>query len=341
MAISERLRRPLQLGLGVGLSAVFLYLAFRGEDWNDVGAQLREANYLYLAAMLPVGVYALYVRCQRWQILLERASGESCAMAPIFSATAIGFMANMLLPFRVGEFARPYLVSRHTTVSLTTALATVVIERVLDLIVLFAFAVAVVLFADVPDLVERLTWIVGVVAVGTAVGAYVLSVRREKFLPYLDALWGRLPDGIGQRILRLEHEFLDGVATIADTPTLVRTLALSFYIWFVIVVGFGLGFWATGIEVSFFGAGLTVTTIVALAVSIPSAPAFVGQFEWGCKLALEQIYAVDGARAVGYSILVHITQFLIQVAMGLVFLVREGLSLHDIGDLQAESRQEN
>ena len=84
-------------------------------------------------------------------------------------------------------------------------------------------------------------------------------------------------------------------------------------------------------------AGVTVATIVALAVSVPSAPAFVGQFEWGCKVALEQIHGVPGSAAVGYAIVVHTAQFLTQVALGVVFLVHEGLGIRDLTSLKSEA----
>lgn len=339
MASSEQAnpRRWLQLAVGLGLSAFFLYLALAGEDWGAIGRELAAANYFYLFTMMPVGVYALYVRCQRWRLLVEAAAGRPCEMTPIFSASAIGFMANMVLPFRVGEFIRPYLVSRHTEISLSTVLATVVVERVLDLVALFAFALMVIAWADVPDLVRQLTWVAGGVAAVGMVGAWIVVIQRERLVPQLDRIWRRLPEKIGGFILRLEHEFLDGMSSVADGWLMAKAIAWSFYVWAVIAFSFALGFLALGIDVPFFSGGVTTATLVALAVSIPSAPAFVGQFEWGCKLALEQIYHVDGARAVGYAVLVHVTQFLTQVLLGLVYLVREGLSFKDLGSMESDA----
>ncbi len=340
MSKSKKGRRALQLGIGIGLSGLFLYLALRGEDWGAIGSELRRAQYRYLVAMFPLGAYALFARAQRWRLLLESASRRPQAIGPIFSASAIGFMANMVLPFRIGEFARPYLVSRDTGIPLSTALATAVVERVLDLIVLFAFAVVVVMTADVPQMVRQLTTVAGVFAAITAGAAITVSVQRARVLPLLDKIWQRLPKSVGEPILRLEHEFLDGMATIANVGTFVRTILWSFWIWLVIAFGFALGFLATGMDVPFVAGGVTVTTIVALAVSIPSAPAFVGQFEWGCKLALEQILGTSGASAVGYAILVHATQFVSQVGLGLVFVAREGLSFGELGSMTAESHSE-
>lgn len=338
--MTDQGRRTLQFSVGLILSGLFLWLALRGEDWGAIRRQLAEVDYRWVVLMVPFGVYTLYARCQRWQILLEKTHGRNVPMMPIFSASAIGFMANMVLPFRVGEIARPYLVARSTGLPTASTFATVVIERVLDLLALAVFGLAIVLTADVPPIVLRLAQLAALFAALTFGGAYLVVVRRGTVLPILDRLWRKVPR-VGESILRLEHEFVDGMAAIADPATLLRTIVWSLYIWFIVAVSFALGFKATGMEVPFVGGGITVATIVALAVSVPSAPAFVGQFEWGCKLALEQIHGVSGSAAIGYSILVHTTQFLTQVVLGVVFLAREGLSIRDLSSLKDGVAEEN
>ncbi len=336
--MDRRVRRTIQLVAGVALSGLFLWLALKGEDWGAIRAEIARADLRWIALTLPLGTYVLYARCQRWRILLERSHGRSIAMEPIFSASAIGFMANMLLPFRVGEIARPYLVARNTGLSLTTTFATVVVERVLDLMALAVFGIGIVMLADVPPLVVQGAKIVALLTAIAFGGAYFVTVQRRRVLPVLDLLWAKVPV-IGPVVLRLEHEFVDGMAAISDPATLLRTILWSFYIWFVIAVGFAVGFRALGIDVPFIGGGITVTTVVALAVSVPSAPAFVGQFEYGCKLALEQVYAVNGAVAISYTLLMHTAQFVTQILLGLVFLVREGLSLGDLSHLDEKVKE--
>lgn len=332
--MSSQGRRALQFGAGLGLSGLFLWLALRGEDWGAIRESLARADYRYVALMFPLGAYGLYARCQRWRILLEKTHRRPVPMLPIYSASAIGFMANMVLPFRVGEFARPWLVARSVSLPPASTFATVVVERVLDLLALAVFGLGIVLAADVPPVVTSLARLAAGMAALLFGGAWVVVARRERVLPVLDRVWQRVPR-VGPAILRLEHEFVDGMSSIADPPTLLRTVAWSLYIWFVVAVSFSLGFLALGMDVPFVGGGITVATIVALAVSVPSAPAFVGQFEWGCKLALEQIHGVPGSAAVGYSILVHTAQFLTQVVLGAIFLLREGLSLRDLSSMKA------
>jgi uncharacterized protein (TIRG00374 family) len=269
-------------------------------------------------------------------LLLDTATGRPQPLGPLFSASAIGFMSNMVLPLRVGEFIRPYLASRSTGVALSTVLATAVIERVLDLLALVVFAIYVVMKADVPQIVQHLTAVAAVIMTAALAFVLVIQHQRERLVPRLDALWARLPERLGQTLIHFEHDFLDGMAVIADPMIFLRALAWSLYVWLVIAGGFALGFPATGIDVELLGGGVTVTTIVALVVSVPGAPGFVGQFEYGCKLALEQIYAVDGARAVTFALVTHATQFATQVLLGVVYLLREGLSLGELERLSSE-----
>jgi uncharacterized protein (TIRG00374 family) len=260
-------------------------------------------------------------------------------MRPIFSAAAIGFMANMVLPFRVGELARPYLVARHTDVSLSTALASIVLERILDLFALFAFGLWIVSTAEVPAIVTRLTWIAGIGVAALLAGILAVHFNRKRLLPVIDRMWLLLPGHIGERITRVEHEFLDALAIVAEARVLGIAVAWSFYLWFVIAMTFSLGFLALGIDVPFIGGGVTVTTVVALAVSVPGAPGFIGQFEWGCKIALVEVCGVSSGLALAYSFVVHAVQWATQVVLGLVYLVREGLSLVELERLGTQTHE--
>ncbi|MBI5503893.1 MAG: flippase-like domain-containing protein [Deltaproteobacteria bacterium] len=336
--MNRRGPRTIQLLAGVVLSGLFLWLALRGEDWGAIGTEIARADLRWIALTLPLGAYVLYARSQRWRILLERSHGCAVAMEPIYSASAIGFMANMVLPFRVGEIARPYLVARSTGLSMATTFATVIVERVLDLMALAVFGIGIVLIADVPPAVTYAAEAVAAITVIAFGGAYFVTVHRGRVLPVLDRLWAKIPV-VGPVVLRLEHEFVDGMSSITDPATMLRAVIWSLYIWCVIAVGFAFGFRALGLDVPFLGGGITVTTVVALAVSVPSAPAFVGQFEWGCKLALEQVYGVVGSAAVSYSLLLHAAQFVTQNLIGMVFLVREGLSLRDLSRLDEKVQE--
>ena len=341
MALSSATRRGLQIGVGLVLSAVLLYYSVRGISLHEVGEQLAHADYKWLPAVVIAGVYVLYVRSQRWRLLLQTATRRRLPMTPIFSANAIGFMANMILPLRAGEIARPLLLSARGGIPLATVLATALLERVLDLVALVGLSMWMVTVVDVPDEVTTAIWAAGTLMIIMIGGLIVVHLQRERLLPIIDRVWALLPGSIGEKIVELEHRFLDDIAAIGDVTVLLKAVMWSFYIWIIIAFSFSFGFLVVGIDVPFFPGGVTVTTIVAFVVAAPAAPGFFGTFELACKLALEDIYSVEPAKALGYTVIMHMTTFVVQVAVGLVFLLREGLSLGDVGRMgqQGETGQ--
>jgi uncharacterized membrane protein YbhN (UPF0104 family) len=197
-----------------------------------------------------------------------------------------------------------------------------VLERIFDLLVLSPSALGT-RDRDVPEIIRHFTWLAGFAAGVLIVAVAIVHANRDALLPVIDKLWSVFPESVAGQIRLLEHEFLDGITTIANPRVLLIVVAWSAYIWFLIAVSFALGFLATDIQVPFLGGGVTVTTIVALAVSLPGAPGFVGQFEWGCKIALQQI-TVEGSAGGRVSIVTHITQFVTQVTVGLVYSCAKG-----------------
>ncbi|MFP6626611.1 MAG: lysylphosphatidylglycerol synthase transmembrane domain-containing protein [Deltaproteobacteria bacterium] len=330
------MRRYLQIFLAVLTSGLFIYLAQRGVSWGEVATELAHTNYFWLIPVVVVGLYSLLVRAQRWRLLLETATGEKFDLDPLFSATAIGFMANMVLPLRLGEIIKPYLASRTTAASVSTALATVILERILDLLILFIFAAWVASTTEIPESIETLIAIIGGLAAVGLGGVAVLHFARARLLPLLDRLWGLLPDGIGKRVIRLEHEFLDATATLAEPSCFLKAIAWSLYLWVVIALSFGFAFRAFDIDIAVLGGGVTVTTLVAIVVAFPSVPGYFGPFHAGCTLALQGLYAIPEARALSYAIIVHATQFLTQIGIGVVYLLREGLSLGELSRVSTD-----
>jgi len=331
-------RRWIQIGIGLFLSAALLYFSFRNISFAELGEQLTHADYRWLPVVAALGVYVLYVRSQRWKLLLQQATGRELPMAPIFSANAIGFMANMLLPLRAGEIARPLLLSARGGIPLATVLATAVVERILDLVALVGFAMWMVSVADVPDEVTAGIWTAGALMIVLTVGLVVVHLQRDRVLPILDRLWKLAPGDFGEKIIEMEHRFLDDVAAVGDPGVLMRAMLWSVYIWFLIALSFAFGFYVSDIEVPFFEGGVTVMALVAFAVAAPAAPGFVGTFEFACKVALEDVYGIAAAKTLGYTVIMHATTFAVQVVVGLVFLLREGLSLGEIGRMGADEK---
>jgi uncharacterized protein (TIRG00374 family) len=322
------LRKAIQLLVGVAVSAALLWFATRGSDWGAVGAVLANARWGWILAVIAVSVISVWVRALRWQILL-RPVGE-VAVYPAFSATAIGFGASAVLPFRVGEIIRPLLLARHTRIPMTAALSSVLLERLLDILLIVTCFLLLSLVYPIPEELRWVAWVAGpTVGLGFAL-LVVMSRQRARAVAIVDRLFALLPARIAGALRPLVVSFLDGLGALRDLRTVGIVLAYSVYIGGLITVTFLLSFFAVGVVVAYFPAALATVVSVAFTVSVPQLPGFVGGWQTGCKVALEDIFAVDHNVVVAFSLLTWITQMTVNIGTAGFFLAREDLSIRQM-----------
>jgi uncharacterized protein (TIRG00374 family) len=320
--------RGVRIAVGIVISVVALYFAFppRGE-WGHVRDAFARVQYVYALPLMLLSAYSIVVRCQRWQLLL-RPLGH-VPFLPLFSATCVGFFCNMVLPLRVGEVVRPVLLARRTKLPVSSVLGSVLLERLLDMVTILFFLGTVVLLVPVSDTIRR----GGVAFLLFAMLAMSLVVALQRRHPLALTITGGalavLPGRLRARAEDALHGFIDGLQGIGGAGALTRILLYSVYLWCVIASVFGIGFIACGLPVPFVAGALTLVTVVAGAVSAPSAPGFIGTFQAGCIVALA-LFGIDRADAVPYSFVVWAVQWLAQIVLGVVFLLRENISFRDI-----------
>ncbi len=253
----------------------------------------------------------------------------------MFSATAIGFMSNLVLPLRAGEVVRPYLLTRLSEVPVSTAFATAVLERVLDMIAILVLLMGVALSSGFEEPIKSIAVYASAMAAVALVAIFVIHREKDRYLPKLDRLWRRLPPAIAGRLIALEHGFFDGLASIAEPRVLLPLILWSLYLWTVIALTFYLGTRALDIDIGYIGGGLAVATVLALWVAVPSAPGFVGVWQAGCVTALS-LYGVDAGRALAFSFFSQAMVVLSQLPIGIVYILREGLSFAELNRAETE-----
>jgi len=330
-------RKAPQFLVAVAVSALLLWFATRGTDWTAVGAALANARPGWIVAVVVASVASVYVRALRWRILL-RPVGD-VPVQPAFSATAIGFGASAVLPFRVGEIVRPLLLARHTRVPVAAALSSVFLERLLDVLLIVACFLLLSLVYPIPDELRVVAW-VAAPAVGLGFAVLVVVARwRARAEAWFERLVARLPPRIAGPLGPLLASFIDGLGALRDLRTVGTVIAYSVYIWGLITTTFLFAFLAVGIVVPFVPAALATVVSVAFTVSVPQLPGFVGGWQTGCKVALEGIFRVDHNLAVAYSLLTWLTQMAVNIGTAGFFLGREELSIRQMLRL-AERAQE-
>ena len=319
------MRKAIQFLVGVAVSAALLWFATRGTDWATVAAVLASTRPGWVLAAVVASVLSVYFRALRWQILL-RPVGD-VALYPAFSSTAIGFGASAVLPFRVGEIIRPALLSRHTRIPITAAFSSVVLERLLDiLLITFCF----LLLSLVYPIQESLRHLARIVGAGTVFGFAALVVverQRARAEALLDRVLVLLPGGVAGALRSLLTHFLDGLGGLRDLRTVALVLLYSVYVWGVITTTFLFSFLAIGIVIPLVPGALATVVSVAFAVFVPQLPGFVGGWQTGCKLALEDIFHIDHNLMVAYSLLTWVLQMAVNIGTAAFFLAREDLSV--------------
>ena len=310
--------------LMIALVGVFL----RNANLADVWTVVRTAHPGLLAAGVTClfGTYVL--RAVRWRYFLP--PNADVGVGPLFESAIVGFFGNAVLPLRAGEIIRPYALMKWSRVPFGQGLASILIERVFDILSLLCFFVLIVVsIPNPPEVVVLGAQALGtvVVAAGTfVVAAYAFSGPMIRVVEWCAGRF--LPAALGPRVVALAVEFIEGLRALSSGSRVFAAAILSLLIWFINGIYYLSCFWAFG-EYPPMNVGILTSVIIAFAVAAPSAPGFIGVFQAGCVVAISTIYRYPKVFALAYSLVSHISQTLIIVVLGLVILHRRGLMLRD------------
>ncbi|NIM48465.1 MAG: flippase-like domain-containing protein [Gemmatimonadales bacterium] len=322
------------------MSIVLLWWTLHDVAISEVWARLRGVRIVPLLGTVALATAAFPVRTVRWRCLL-RIDGNALPFVPLWHATAIGFMANNLLPARAGEFARAYAARRLTAARFSTAFASIVAERVLDGIVLVALlTIAIWAGGFAPDTV------VGGVTLGSIVrgaGAVfgILLILALLLVHWPDpalrlasrvAGFG-LPTRWADRMMQIMRGLLSGLEGLRGPWLFVTVTFWSFAVWIIAAASFWLAFQAFDIRVPL-SAALLLQGLIAMGVAIPSSPGFFGPFEAVIRVSLA-LYGVDAGRAVSYAVGYHLATFLPITLLGIWSLSRAHLHMRELRTAEA------
>jgi glycosyltransferase 2 family protein len=329
-------KRMLQLALGLGVSALCVWLSMRDVNVGEVLHELRGASALGFVAAMAVTILGFWLRAVRWRYFVN--VGRTLSLDALFSATMIGFMANNVLPFRLGEFVRPWVLARRERLSKTTLLATVVVERAIDMITLlgiFGVSMLVHPIAENTDAGRLVQWGARVlVGLCLALTVFVIAIERSKALAQrvVQAMTSVLPEGARAKVAHMLEQFIAGLGLFRDFGKLLIVFALSVAMFLCFACALGISLVSLGIVLPWY-AGLIMLVITAIGIMVPAAPGYIGTLNIACTAGLA-LFGVGKALSVPFSWFYFFSQWLPITAVGLVFLNREGLSLGSLGQAQ-------
>ncbi len=323
-----------QFWLGVAISVVFMYLALRGLQLDEVLGTLQGANYWWLVPGVAVYFLGVWARAWRWHYLLRPV--KAVPTREMFPIVAIGYMGNNIYPARAGEVLRALVLKRREAVPASASLATIIVERVFDGVVMLSFV-----FLNLPEL-ARMTadsgfagsiqtlaiW--GAVAFLGALAAFLLAAmfpfQAEGVV--FGAIDRLVPVRFRERVRGLAGRFLEGLECLRSPREALMVFVTSVVIWLFETGKYWFVMHAFPFEVSFF-ALMLMNGIVNLATTLPSAPGYVGTFD-APGIAVLQAYGVAGALAAGYTLVLHVALWLPITALGAYYMAAEGLRWDEV-----------
>jgi uncharacterized protein (TIRG00374 family) len=317
--------RSRRIWIGLAFSLILIVLFLHGTNFRDIGRAFGDANYLLAFLSLPVYFLAAWFRTLRWKYLLRPTKAVSTAR--LYPVVIIGFMANNVIPARVGELVRAYILREREGVSMSTGLGTIVVDRVFDGLTLLLFLILAGLFATVSTQVRTLAIVMAALFGVGVVIMYVLVTSESRSKRAVDVVVHLLPGRLKGRAQGLADSFLEGLQSLRSPTAMAGAWIASVLSWlleatmyYMVGEAFGLGL---GFHVY-----LLVTAAANLAITLPT-PGGVGPFELGTRWALAPFaVATDTVRA--YAIALHALLLFPVIALGLIFLWSINLSLGDM-----------
>jgi uncharacterized protein (TIRG00374 family) len=308
-----------QLAIGVLISLAALVLVATRIDLGDARAAFRDADYRWIVPAAACSFASVVFRAARWRALLFPAA---IRLGRVFGILAIGQSVTALLPFRLGDVARIYLLGDLEGRSKAWALSTIVLERVLDIITLVVIMLLLLPFVPFP------AWVLTAAGVGAAIVAAALAVMcaawfgRERLTAVAPALLRLSPERWAGRLRALAVSAVDGLAVLGNPPALLRAAAWSAMAWLATGVTLWMTLAAFGIPQSF-STAMFVLVVSAIAIAVPLAPGAVGVYHAAVIEALVLVTDTSPGTAASYAVTTHVLLFLPPIVCGLGYLWRE------------------
>ncbi|MFQ5407823.1 MAG: lysylphosphatidylglycerol synthase transmembrane domain-containing protein [Anaerolineales bacterium] len=319
------MRKNWQLLFGIGISLLALALIVRGVRWDELAYVLRTANYIWLLPGAILLTISLWGRGMRWRVFLE----DKVSPTRMFWITNIGYLISNVLPFRLGELGRIYLVSRDERVSSMQALSTAILERLIDVLMVFGFIAAILPFVPNHSLIVTFGAGAAAIAAFGVVGLFVAAIWRDRMLAITAAVLNRVRGSLTRPVTERLGSFLDSIRATGGSR-MVSGLGWSLFLW--VVSGL-----ASYMVLLLFDAqtpwyiGIFVTCSIVLGLALPSSPSGVGVFEAAAVAALT-LFGIGAETALAYGVILHLLNFVLIGIYGLIGLSREDESLRAVAD---------
>jgi len=330
--------------VGILLSIIFSYIAFRNVNFSEFFEILKNTKYEYVIPITLCTLGGFVLRAFRWRYLIEPI--KVIKFSRLFSSTMIGFMANNILPVRLGEIVRAFTIGKMENISKSSAFATVVIERVLDIFfVLILFLILLFLSPLALSFPEKLIergYYIFIFAIFFLIFLLLMMKKKEFILNFIEKILISFPEKISKRIHRIVDSFIKGLEFFRNTHHFIPILFISIAMWLLYLGSYYFAFFAfdlfSGNYYMSFLAGVLLLVLGSIGLMIPSAPGAIGTFHTFCIWGLLIVGGADNNQAAAYAVFVHGVSYIAVTSVGFIYFLKEHIRLSEM-DLEDEVSQ--
>ncbi len=319
--------RSWQFWLGLLVSAVFLYLALVGLRLDEVWQNIRTARYAWLIPGVAVYFLAVWGRTWRWHYLL--ASIQKIKLSSLFPVVVIGYMGNNIYPARAGEVLRAYVLKRREGVSISSSLATILVERVFDGVVMLFFIFVSLPFAPMPPYLRQLVVWSSILFFGVLGGFFLIASKPDwaKSL-YYRTIESFIPARFRAKVEGILDRFMEGLGGLRRPQDVLMIFFTSVFIWLTETTKYWFVMHGFEFHVPFYVLML-MTAVVNLATTLPSSPGYIGTFDApGIRILVQ--FGVPGPIAAGYTLVLHAALWLPITLLGIFYMLKESIAWKEV-----------
>ncbi len=308
------------LWIGLAVSAGSLFLALRGLRWAEVADAMVGANYGLLLLAIAVLLVSFYLRALRWAVLFD--NDKRMRTGSLLGAINIGYAFNNLLPLRLGEFARAYVIRETESVSGARALSTIVVERVLDTVTVVALLMLTLPFIDAPAWANGPPLFLGLGFLGLAGLLAIVSASRGRVMSLVAWAVRFLPEFLRERAEGAVDSAIQGFVVLRRPTALARAFAWSLASWVTSALVIFIVLRAFDLDLGF-KAALFIVSATALGMIVPSTPGYIGVFHAIVIVSLVNVFDADRNQAASFALVLHAMLYLTPIVIAGAYLWRE------------------
>jgi len=326
-------KTDLKFWAGIGISLFFLILLFRKIDFSQLLAALGTVDYLFIVMGVLFTFISYFLRAVRWKYLL--ISEKTIPLSSLYPATIIGYMANNLLPARLGEFVRAYFLARREGLQTPTVFASLVIDRLFDGFTVLLMLLITLFTLKMPQGMEDAGLALkagGVVMFllycGVLLFLFLLKLQTMRTLSCVGFMLKPFPQRFSERLIPMLGSFIAGIRMSSRGGHIAALIFSSFCIWIFCILPIDMVLRGFGINLPI-SASMFILVLLVFAVMVPASPGFIGTYHYACFKGLS-VFGITESKAVSIALVVHGIAFFPVIIAGFYYLWRSKISLNDI-----------